>query len=175
MLNIFQIIISYRIVKYKKSAIIRKAFDDAHKSKLSVVVLDDIERLIEYSHLGARYSNILLQTLLVLIRRPPPIGKKIIVIGTSSLDINILEELEISSCFSISLHISPAESINFSIVAKEIGLKFKSEEDERGIVSMCIRAPIQRLLLSLQMSADDNNIISLLGFEQAVGSIIGGV
>lgn len=34
-----------------------KIFDDAYKSPLSCVVLDNIERLIEYIDLGPRFSN----------------------------------------------------------------------------------------------------------------------
>ena len=46
-----------------------KVFDDAYKSNLSLIVLDDIERLIEYIHIGSRFSNLLLQTLLILIKK----------------------------------------------------------------------------------------------------------
>merc|ERR1739848_80439 len=50
-----------------------KAFDDAYKSPLSVLVIDDIERLIEYvPSVPARFSNNMLQTLSVLCRRRPP-------------------------------------------------------------------------------------------------------
>jgi vesicle-fusing ATPase len=37
-----------------------KVFDDAYKSNLSLIVLDDIERLIEYISIGSRFSNLLL-------------------------------------------------------------------------------------------------------------------
>ena len=49
-------------------------FADAYKSVKSVVVVDDIERLIDYNEIGYRYSNVILQALLVLFKkRPPPV------------------------------------------------------------------------------------------------------
>ena len=54
-------------------------FDDAYKSKLSCVVVDDIERLIEWVPIGARFSNNLLQALLVLFKKVPPQGHKLLV------------------------------------------------------------------------------------------------
>lgn len=40
----------------KISQIVR-VFEDAYKSPLSIIVLDDIERLIEFIHIGPRFSN----------------------------------------------------------------------------------------------------------------------
>ena len=37
-----------------------KIFEDAYKSELSLIILDDIERLIEFIHIGPRFSNVLL-------------------------------------------------------------------------------------------------------------------
>lgn len=48
-----------------------KIFDDAYKSPLSLIVLDDIERLIEFIHIGPRFSNNILQTILVLLKKRP--------------------------------------------------------------------------------------------------------
>src|SRR5207249_142447 len=50
----------------QKCNLLRKSFEDSYKSPLSVIILDDIERLIELSQGGNRYSNSLLQTLIVL-------------------------------------------------------------------------------------------------------------
>jgi vesicle-fusing ATPase len=42
---------------YQKLQEIVKIFDDAYKSPLSLIILDDIERLIEFIHIGPRFSN----------------------------------------------------------------------------------------------------------------------
>ena len=78
-----------------------KIFDDAYKSDLSLIILDDIERLIEFIHIGSRFSNILLQALLILIKKKPPNPeRKLMIIGTTSQRM-VLEELEIVSCFNV--------------------------------------------------------------------------
>ncbi|MQL78264.1 hypothetical protein Taro_010696 [Colocasia esculenta] len=55
-----------------KSAQIVKIFEDAYKSQLSIIILDDIERLLEYVPIGPRFSNVISQTLMVLLKRLPP-------------------------------------------------------------------------------------------------------
>ena len=55
------------------------------QSPLSVIVLDDIERLLEYVAIGPRFSNTVLQTLLVLLKKQPPQQRKLFVVGTTSL------------------------------------------------------------------------------------------
>jgi len=56
----------------QKVAAITKVFMDSYKSPLSVVVIDNVERLIDWTPMGQRFSNPVLQTLLVLLSRRPP-------------------------------------------------------------------------------------------------------
>lgn len=56
-------------------------FEDAYKSPLSIIILDDIERLLEYVAIGPRFSNTVLQALLVLVKKSPPPGRKLLVMG----------------------------------------------------------------------------------------------
>lgn len=51
---------------------IKKIFEDSYRSPLSIVIVDNIERLLDYSPIGHRYSNMVLQALLVLISKAPP-------------------------------------------------------------------------------------------------------
>ena len=51
---------------------ITKLFEDAYKSSLSCLVIDDFEAIIEWVKLGARFSNPVLQTLLTFLRTDPP-------------------------------------------------------------------------------------------------------
>ena len=54
-------------------------FDDAYKSSLSCVILDDIERLLDYVPIGPRFSNLVLQALLVLLKKlPPPVSSHLL-------------------------------------------------------------------------------------------------
>nr|GME05322.1 vesicle-fusing ATPase [Ipomoea batatas] len=70
-----------------KCAQIVKVFEDAYRSPLSIIILDDIERLIEYVAIGPRFSNLISQTLLVLLKRLPP--KAIFSVPTMYLTVNI--------------------------------------------------------------------------------------
>ena len=80
-------------------------FEDAYKSPLSLIVLDDIERLLEFVHIGPRFSNTVLQALLVLIKKKPPNAqRKLLVIGTTSMR-DILSELEVLSCFNTVMRV----------------------------------------------------------------------
>ena len=45
---------------YYKVNYIVKCFEDAYRSKQSIVILDDLERLVEYVEIGKRFSNSIL-------------------------------------------------------------------------------------------------------------------
>lgn len=84
---------------------IKKIFEDAYKSQLSCVVVDDIERLIDYVPIGPRFSNLVLQALLVLLKKNPPKGKKLMIIGTTSQR-EVLEEMQMMPVFNTHIHVS---------------------------------------------------------------------
>lgn len=84
---------------------IKKIFDDAYKSPLSCVIIDDIERLLDYVPVGPRFSNLVLQALLVLLKKAPPAGRKLLVIGTTSRK-DVLRDFEMLNVFSSIVHVS---------------------------------------------------------------------
>lgn len=51
---------------------IHQVFRDCYKSPYSLLILDNLERLLSYSEVGVRYSNYVLQTLLSLLVKQPP-------------------------------------------------------------------------------------------------------
>lgn len=69
------------------------------------VVVDELETLLEYAPVGPRYSNNVLQTLKLLFKRPPPKGRKLLIIATTTYR-EILEQLGLLSSFSKVIHIS---------------------------------------------------------------------
>lgn len=87
-------------------AAIARVFDDALKSPLSCVLLDDLERLLEWVRIGPRFSSAVLQTLLVCVRRAPPRGKLFVLATTSS--VAVLESLEMLDAFNAVLPVRPA-------------------------------------------------------------------
>lgn len=85
--------------------LVRQVFEDAYKSRLSCVILDDIERLLEYAPVGPRFSNAVLQTVLVLLKRAPPNGKsKLMVIATTS-SLSVLKDLDLGQAFNVAAHV----------------------------------------------------------------------
>ena len=76
-----------------KAGRISAIFQDAYKSPLSMIILDDLERLVEYVRLGPRFSNAVLQALMVLIKKIPPTeGRKLMIVATTSQR-NAMDEL----------------------------------------------------------------------------------
>ena len=65
-------------------------------------LLDDIERLIEYVAVGPRFSNVVLQTLLVLTKALPPPGRKLVIMATTAIP-ELLEQMELTSGFQLTL------------------------------------------------------------------------
>lgn len=105
-----------------KCLAIRKVFDDAYRSTLSCILVDNIERLLDYGPIGPRYSNLTLQALLVLLKKQPPPGKKLLILCTSSRR-QVLEEMEMLSAFTAVLHVpnlSKAEHLLSVLEASEV-------------------------------------------------------
>jgi vesicle-fusing ATPase len=83
---------------------INKVFEDAYKSKASIIIVDDIERHLEYVRIGPRFSNMVLQALLVLLKKKPPHGRKLLVIGTTST-LHVLKEMSFLPSFNAVLEV----------------------------------------------------------------------
>ena len=122
---------------------LKKIFEDAHKSSLSCksircfflynsislgVVVDELESLLEYAPVGPRYSNNVLQTLKLLLKRPPPKGRKLLIIATSTYR-DVLDQLGLLASFSKVIHLSNMNTGEHVLKAlKEIEHSFNDEE-----------------------------------------------
>lgn len=89
------------------------------QSAFSVVILDDIERLLEYVSIGPRFSNVILQALLVLLKKQPPQGRKLLVIGTTSNAL-VMEEMEVAATFNVVLHVPKLKEAEVATVLRAI-------------------------------------------------------
>jgi vesicle-fusing ATPase len=64
-------------------------------------VIDNLERLIDYCAIGKRFSNNMLQALLLLLEKAPPKEScKLLIIGTTSSYYH-LDQIDLSSRFDI--------------------------------------------------------------------------
>ncbi|KAI0479360.1 P-loop containing nucleoside triphosphate hydrolase protein [Xylariaceae sp. FL0804] len=63
---------------------LRRAFSDAYKSALSIVILDSIEQIIDWNPIGPRFSNAVAQYIGAVLGVSPPKGRRLLIIGTTS-------------------------------------------------------------------------------------------
>ncbi|CAJ0584043.1 unnamed protein product, partial [Mesorhabditis spiculigera] len=87
-----------------KCQALHRAFSDAIKSPLSILFLDDIESLLDYTPLGPRFSNLVLQALRVLLRDPVPEGHRLLVLATTS-EREFLEHAGLLKFFDHQIHV----------------------------------------------------------------------
>ncbi|XVF27639.1 hypothetical protein REPUB_Repub14bG0125700 [Reevesia pubescens] len=133
-----------------KCAQIVKVFEDAYKSPLSIIILDDIERLLEYVAIGPRFSNLISQTLLVLLKRLPPKGKKLLVIGTTS-ELGFLDSVGICDAFSVSYHLPTLKTDDAKKVLKQLNVF--AEEDVDAAAEALNDMTIKKLYMLVEMAA----------------------
>uniref|UniRef100_A0A994J855 Vesicle-fusing ATPase n=1 Tax=Homo sapiens TaxID=9606 RepID=A0A994J855_HUMAN len=131
-----------------------KIFDDAYKSQLSCVVVDDIERLLDYVPIGPRFSNLVLQALLVLLKKAPPQGRKLLIIGTTSRK-DVLQEMEMLNAFSTTIHVPNIATGEQLLEALELLGNFKDKE--RTTIAQQVKGKkvwigIKKLLMLIEMS-----------------------
>lgn len=78
---------------------ISKIFEDAYKSRTSVVVVDNIERIIDWVPIGPRFSNTVLQTLMVFLRKQPHKERRLLVLATTTQRA-VLKQLDVYNSFN---------------------------------------------------------------------------
>lgn len=133
-----------------KCARIVKVFEDAYRSPLSIIILDDIERLLEYVALGPRFSNLISQTLLVLLKRLPPKGKKVLVIGTTS-EVNFLDSVGIRDAFSVTYHVPTLKTEDAKKVLQQLNV-FSSDDIDSAAEALN-DIPLKKLFMVVEMAA----------------------
>ncbi|KAL8505872.1 hypothetical protein ACS0TY_016917 [Phlomoides rotata] len=133
-----------------KCAQIVKVFEDAYRSPLSIIILDDIERLLEYVAIGPRFSNLISQTLMVLLKRLPPKGKKVLVIGTTS-EVNFLESVGIRDSFSVTYHVPTLKTEDAKKVLQQLNV-FSSDDIDSAAEALN-DMPLKKLYMVVEMAA----------------------
>ncbi|XP_041029138.1 vesicle-fusing ATPase isoform X3 [Carcharodon carcharias] len=137
-----------------KCQAIKKIFEDAYKSQLSCVVVDDIERLLDYVPIGPRFSNLVLQALLVLLKKSSPHGRKLLIIGTTSRK-DVLQEMEMMDVFSTSIHIPNINTGQQLMEALELLGRFDDRERARitqHVKGKTVWIGIKKLMMIIEMS-----------------------
>jgi vesicle-fusing ATPase len=81
-----------------KSLYITNVFSQCQKSESSILILDNMERIIEWSSMGSRFNNQILQTIMTLLRSQMKKKSRMIVLCTSNKK-EVLEDLELFDLF----------------------------------------------------------------------------
>jgi len=156
-----------------KCQTIHKAFLDSYKSPLSIIFIDDIERIIDYVPIGPRFSNLVLQSILVLLKKiPPDEGRRLLVIGTTSVP-HMLEDLGLTKAFSVGLNINlldePEQIINVLRASANV-----SEFDAQNIAG-AITKPIgiKQLLMvaEMAMQGSANGAVEVNAFLECLHTV----
>ncbi|VDN58116.1 unnamed protein product [Dracunculus medinensis] len=109
---------------------LHKIFDDAYRLPLSCLIVDDIERLLDYSPLGPRYSNLVLQALLVLFKKQPPPNCRLFVIATSRKR-SLLDELDLLTEFDEVINVPVLSTAEHLMTVVEATNAFSQAECDK--------------------------------------------
>merc|ERR1711937_172184 len=115
--------------------------------------LDDIERLIDYVPIGPRFSNAVLQTLLVLLKKvPPDEGRRLMVVGTTSQS-RLLEDLGLVQAFGVSQTVPLLDEPKDVCEVLRVAAKM-NKDDARRIAKAIQNKPIgiKQLLMVAEMA-----------------------
>uniref|UniRef100_A0A674CD26 Vesicle-fusing ATPase n=1 Tax=Salmo trutta TaxID=8032 RepID=A0A674CD26_SALTR len=109
---------------------------------------------VNYVPIGPRFSNLVLQALLVLLKKPPPKGRKLLIIGTTSRK-DVLQEMEMLDAFSTTIHIPNISRGEQLVEALEMLGSF--QEKERAAIAKAVKSQavwigIKKLTMVIEMA-----------------------
>lgn len=144
---------------------LNKVFSDSYKSPTSVIVVDSIERIIDWTPIGARFSNAVLQALLVLMTKRPPKGNRLLVLATSS-NKEMLRQMEMLENFDSEISVLPVMSLEAIMTVVEAVDMYKPEDDGYRKIQQSLAAAgyvdeervnigVKRLLSLIEMARQD--------------------
>uniref|UniRef100_A0A0N5AC77 Vesicle-fusing ATPase n=1 Tax=Syphacia muris TaxID=451379 RepID=A0A0N5AC77_9BILA len=149
---------------------INKCFNDAYKSPLSLVIIDDIEGLLDFSPIGPRYSNIVRQALAVLLTQKPPKNHKLVVLVTSS-ERAFLREVRLMPAFKTSFDVPALRTVEDLMTVINDSSTFSPEERKQIQISLSNSHPnyfigIKQLLSLINICSGESN-----GSAEVSGSV----
>ncbi|WFD33468.1 vesicle-fusing ATPase [Malassezia cuniculi] len=149
-----------------KIAHINKVFNDSYRSTLSCIVVDSIEKLIEWSPIGPRFSNPVFQALSVLFGKQPPHERRLLVIATTSNRL-MLEDMGMVDAFAADVRVPAVSSLrSIEHVVREAQLFATAEEHARAMKLLeaaglgqpgRVQIGIKKLLSEIEMARLDDD------------------
>lgn len=158
-----------------KAEAIKKIFNDAYKSELSCIVVDEIESLLDYAPIGPRFSNFVLQTLKILFKKLPPKGRKLLLIATTS-EQELIKDLGLYQSFSKVIHV-PNITRGSEVMAFLEGLGCFSKEEINKLNSLIsykyLSIGVKSLLDTIELSNQATDALRIDKFTDALEDIGG--
>ena len=145
---------------------ITKIFSDAYKSPLSVVVIDSIERILEWVPIGPRFSNPILQTLITCLRKQPPSGRRLLILATTT-ERSVLQQLDMFGHFNSDVSVPTLRTFDeLALVMKE-SKAFAGDDVQNAIEEIRditrseeVGVGIKKVLLGIETAKQDANMAS---------------
>lgn len=137
----------------------RRIFDDAYKSPLSVVLIDNLERIIEWVPIGPRFSNAVLQALMVLLGKEPPKNRRLLVLATTG-ERSVLQQLDLFGVFDSDIAVPNVGGYDeLEQIVKQSGV-FREPERAIGELrevtgSESVGVGIKKILLGIETAKQD--------------------
>lgn len=149
-----------------KIAHVHKVFSDSYRSPLSCIVVDNIEKIIEWSPIGPRFSNPVFQALSVLLSKQPPHDRRLLVIATTSNRM-MLEDMGLADAFAADVRVPAVSSLrSIEHVVREAQLFATAEEHARAMHLLeaaglgqpgRVQIGIKKLLSEIEMARLDDD------------------
>ncbi|KAM0751567.1 AAA-domain-containing protein [Meredithblackwellia eburnea MCA 4105] len=117
----------------EKIAKLNKVFSDSYKSPMSVIVVDGIERLLDWVPIGPRFSNGVLQALMVLLNKRPPKGRRLLILCTTS-NRSMLTDMDVMDAFGADIRVPAIDSLSqVRHVLRDVELFRDQNEETRAM------------------------------------------
>jgi vesicle-fusing ATPase len=138
---------------------ISKVFTDAHGSSTSIVVVDNIERIIDYVPIGPRFSNSVLQTLMVCLRKQPAKGRRLLILATTN-NRKLLDDLDMYNLFDRDIEVPTINTPKELRRILTVSGSFNTNEIDTALGDIgdgTIGVGIKRILLDMETAKQDSN------------------
>ncbi|KAJ5485901.1 hypothetical protein N7530_000201 [Penicillium desertorum] len=146
-----------------KIAHISRIFDSAYKSTTSIVVIDNIERIIDWVPIGPRFSNSVLQTLMVFLRKQPTHGRRLLVLATTT-ERALMKQLDIYNSFNSDIMVPNVSSFGELRFVMEKSGAFDAQEIAQALESVGgladdgrLSVGIKKVLLGIETAKQDSD------------------
>ncbi|KAJ9309860.1 hypothetical protein DTO217A2_811 [Paecilomyces variotii] len=140
---------------------ISKVFNDAYKSPTSVVVVDNIERIIDWVPIGPRFSNTVLQTVMVFLRKQPAKGRRLLILATTT-ERAVLKQLDLYNSFNSDIMVPTVNTPDELKYVLEQSGSFNPQEVQQSIEGIAgiseetrIGVGVKRVLLGIETAKQD--------------------